>query len=251
VEYVDQKVSPAVGYNWRDWTAEASWVNAHRRFPSRIYDQFEYDNNVITGKLFRTLAPNFRGLIQYDFGHYDYDFDVTRPGRYHQIRGGLAGKLSERTSLSTRVGYMDRSYSQDRFTEFDKPVADVQLQHQLTKRTGLDFYFHRTSHESSFTNNRFLDEKLIQISGNHLFTPKFRGRTGTVLTRRDFDGTAAVGRVVVKRRDLSVAAFVGADYVLRPWLMFNLDYRYEKKNSNVSDFDFRDNILSLGMTLPL
>ena len=250
VEYEDQKVSPTVGYNWRDWTFETQYENAHRRYDSSIYDQFEYDNNVITGRAYRTLAPNFRGLLEYNYSHFDYDYDVTRPGRYHQGRVGVVGQLSERTGILARVGYMDRNYHSSK-GEFDKPVADIRLRHTLTKRTDLDFYFHRTSYESTFTNNRFLDEKRFQASATYLFTSKLRGRTGGALIRQNYDAAAATGRVFIKRRDTVGNLFVGFDYAFRPWLLTSVDYRYERNNSNNSNFDYTNHGMALGLIMPL
>src|SRR3989338_1539014 len=84
VEYSDQKVSPTVGYNWRDWTTEVQWENNLRRYYSHsLYDIFQYNNNVLTGRVYRTLAPDFRALVEYNYSHYDYPYDTTRPGRYH------------------------------------------------------------------------------------------------------------------------------------------------------------------------
>lgn len=252
VEYREQKVVPTVGYNWRDWTFEAEYENAHRRFDSDIYNMFEYDNNVITGRVYRTVASNVRLVGEYNFSHYDYDNDVTRVGRYHQGRVGVVGQLSDRTHLLARVGYMDRSYNQSSFsTQFDKVVSDIRLQHRLTSRTNLDFYFHRTAYESSYTSNRFFDEKRFQAQGNYLFSSKLRGRAGTAYIRRDYPALATTGAVAVRRRDIIGEAFIGLDYIFRPWLVMNFDYKYERSNSNNSNFDYTNNLVAVGMTMPL
>ena len=250
VEYFDQKVSPTAGINWREWTVEAEYENSHRRFDSSIYDIFEYDNNVITGRLYRNLAPDFRGFLEYNYSHYDYQFDPTRPGRYHQYRAGVTGKLSERTRITARAGYQDRSY-ESHDTEYDIPVGDIRLQHRLTSKTNLDFFFHRTTGESSFTNNRAYDEKRLQGGGTYLFNNKLRGRAGTSYTHRSWDVTATTGLVQIERRDIMAGAYAGFDYLFRPWLIGNVDYRYDRSNSNNSNFDYTNNSLVVGFTMPL
>jgi hypothetical protein len=250
VEYIENTVTPTVGYNWRDWTFEGEYTNSIRDFDSSIYRAFSYANNAVQARVFRTLAPSFRGLIDYTFSHYDYAADETRVGWYNQIRTGVTGKLSERTALTARVGYQSREY-EAHDTQFDIPVADVRLTHRLTSKTNLDFYFHRTTRESSFTNNRAYDEKLFQASGNYLFNSRFRGRTGTSFIRREFENVATTGAIVSERRDILGTAFVGFDYAFRPWLIMNLDYKYERSNSNNSNFDYTNNLVSVGMTMPL
>lgn len=250
VEYTDQIVTPSLVYDWRNWTFEGEYKNAIRNFGSAIYRAFDYDNNAFTARLLRDIAPHFRGLAEYTFSHYNYDHDGSRVGRYNQIRFGVKGDLSERTNVLARVGYQQRNYRRHD-TDFDVPVADVLIRHSLTDRTKLDLYFQRTLQESQFTNNRAYDEKLGQISASYLFTEKLRGRAGGSLAQHKFQNEAFTGAVLVKRRDLIGSTFVGLDYMFRPWLITNIDYRYERSNSNNSNFDYTNNVLSLGMTMPL
>ena len=250
IEYMDQIISPTVVYNWRNWSFEGEYRNAIRDFDSAIYRVFSYANNAFTTRLLRDLAPNFRGLFEYTLSHYDYAADETRVGHYTEVRVGVKGQLSERTNILARAGYQQRSYKKHD-TDYDIPVADFRLTHRLTNRTDLDFYGERMTHESQFTNNRAFDEKLIQGSVKHLFTEKLRGRVGGWLARRDFDIVSTIGAVQIHRRDLVGSVFVGFDYAFRSWLITNLDYRYERSNSNNSNFDYTNNVVSLGMTMPL
>jgi len=254
VGYRDQKVSPTVGYNWRDWTAEFQFENSIRRYDANIFNIFEYNNNVYSGRLYRTLAPNFRGLLEYNFSRYHYFNDNTRTGRYHQFRAGFVGQLSQRTSILARAGYMDRNYRRQSnafSSEFDKPVGDIRITHKLTNRTSLDLSYDRTAYESSFTANRFYGENQVQLQGTHLFNSKFRGRAGGSFTRHDYPALATTGLVAVKRKDAIGTAFVGLDYAFRPWMIWNLDYKYERSNSNNSNFDYTNNQVAAGMTMPL
>lgn len=250
VEYQDNIVTPRIAYDWQDWTFEGEYVNAIRDFDSSIYRIFSYANNAFTTRALRNLSPGFRGLIEYTFSHYDYAADETRVGHYNQIKAGVSGNLSERTNILARVGYQERSY-RAHDTDYDIPVTDVRLDHRLTDRASFDFYMHRTTKESQFTNNRALDEKLMQISGKYLFNQKFRGRSGLSIARRDFDNVATTGTVQILRRDLVGSGFVGFDYAFRSWLITNVDYRYERSNSNNSNFDYTNNVFSVGLTMPL
>ncbi len=250
VEYMDQIVTPSLVYDWRNWTFEAEYKNAIRDFESPIYQIFSYANNAITTRILRDVAPGFRGLIEYTLSHYDYHSDATRIGHYQEIKTGFKGALSERTNILARVGYQERSY-RAHDTNFDVVVGDVLLEHRLTSRAKLETFFQRTLQESQFTNNRAYDEKLIQTSGSYLFTEKLRGRAGFSLAQHKFQNEAFTGATLVKRRDMIGSTFVGFDYMFRPWLITNLDYRYERSNSNNSNFDYTNNVLSLGMTMPL
>ncbi len=250
VEYTDQIVTPSITYNWRNWSFEGEYKNAIRDFDSAIYRAFSYANNAFTSRFLRDLAPNFRGLVEYTFSHYDYAADATRVGHYYEIKTGVKGQLSKRTSILARIGYQDRDY-RNHDTKYDIPAADFRLTHQLTQRTNLDFYGHITGQESQFTNNRAFEEKLVQGSANYLFNEKLRGRVGAWLARRDFDNVSTIGAVQILRRDLLGSIFVGLDYAFRPWLITNLDYRYERSNSNNSNFDYTNNVMSVGMTMPL
>ena len=254
VGYKDQKASPTVGYNWKAWTAEFQFENALRRYDASIFHIFEYTNNVYTGRLYRTLAPNFRGLLEYNFSHYHYINDGTRNGRYHQFLAGFVGALSQRTSILARAGYMDRNYrktSNAFSTEFDQPVGDVRITHKLTDRTSFDLSYDKTAYESSFTANRFYKENQVQFQGTHLFNSKFRGRAGGSFGRHDYPAQATTGAVAIKRKDALATAFVGLDYAFRPWMIWNLDYKYERSNSSNSNFDYTNNQVAVGMTMPL
>ena len=92
---------------------------------------------------------------------------------------------------------------------------------------------------------------MVQGSGSYVFNSKFRGRTGASFARREFENPATIGAIVSERRDILGTAFVGLDYIFRPWLIVNLDYKYERSNSNNSNFDYTNNIVALGMTMPL
>ena len=250
VEYMDQVVTPSVAYHWRNWSLEWEYQNAIRDFESAIYRTFAYANNAFTTRVLRDLTPQVRGLVEYTFSHYDYAADETRVGYYNQFKTGVKGALSERTDVIARLGYQGREY-RAHDTQFDIPVFDFLLKHQLTEKAKLDFYFQRSLQESQFTNNRAYDEKLGQFSGSYLFNEKLRGRVGGSLAQHKFQNEAATGALLIKRRDLIGSMFLGLDYAFRPWLVTNLDYRYERSNSNNSNFDYTNNVLSLGMSMPL
>lgn len=250
VEYMDQIVTPSLIYNWRNWSLEGEYRNAIRDFESAIYRAFSYANNAFTTRALRDLTPKVRGLFEYTFSHYDYAADETRVGHYNQFKAGVKGALSERSEVIARGGYQERGY-RAHDTQFDVPVFDFLLKHKLTEKAQLDLFFQRSLQESQFTNNRAYDEKLGQLSASYLFNDKLRGRLGSSLAQHKFQNEATTGAVQVKRRDLVGSLLVGLDYAFRPWLVTNLDYRYERSNSNNSNFDYTNNVLSVGMTMPL
>ncbi len=257
IEYVEQQVTPMIGFDWGVWNVEASYDNKHRWFDSDLFNTFQYEQNTFSLDIRRKMSERFTALFDYDLSYYDYKKSNTRASRYWQITGGFESRLSKRSSFVAKVGFQDREYKRERalvFNQIDAGfssyVASMSLRHRLTKRTTVDVSYRRAPEESSFTDNRFYIENSFSLGTTHYFSKKLRGRFAMAYKNRDFEIPTLVGVLITEREDNLIAVNANLDYSFKPWFIMSTGYEYERRNSNSSVFDYTVNSLTVDFTVP-
>lgn len=252
LNYLDNTVTTTVTYDMDAYTAEAGYENFMREYAGVLSDGFSYSDNNLHVKGYYHLSDEKTVVFGgYQLGFIHYDENSTRNAVYHEFPVGFRTVLPMDIFLSATVAVHIRNQEAENRNDWWAFIGDVRLQKELTKRTSIETGFMRRPVEATFATTEIYDEKTIFANLLHKFSSRFRGRADISWANRDFESRATVGAVTVKRTDHVVNMGVGLDYALRKWLVLNMDYRYSRKNSNLSDFDATENRFSLGMTMPV
>ena len=265
VDIRDNKVNVVAGYVSGDWTYEIGYKNNDRKFQSQIAKIYSFNEDVYDFRLYRKLDENIRTWSGLRLGQVDFYKNRSRDTFYFEIPVGIEAKIWWGINLNASVGLHHRNLENAGRNDITHVVTNISLQKEFNDgKTSVDGGFLRRDVESSFSTATTYDEKLWYVNAKHLVTPKIRARMGLYVANRDFEervftGTRIVvlGRVFVTpptqvKRDDNVFGFnMGFDFNVRKWLIFHLDYQYNRRNSNISSLDYTENVLSLGSTIPL
>jgi len=259
LNFTDNTVTTSAAYDISEViTGEIGWQNFSREYAGDIFDRYSYIENKLTFRGYYQFNEDTRLHSGYEFGLVDYDEGNNSPGQwyamdasYHEFPVGIETKLPFDVYAAGKVGAYFRTQDAAELNDFWAFVGSASLKKQITQKTATEVGFLRRPVEATYGNIPIYDEKLWYVNTTHALRPNVRGRMDMSYANRDFEDVSTVGRVVSQRDDSVYSVGVGMDYALCRWMIMNLDYRYELRNSNISDFDCTENRLSLGMTIPM
>lgn len=251
VDYLDHIFNVMTGYHYGTWLFEVGYENFVRNYQHQIFDRLDYNDNRLITRLSAEVAENFKEYLEFSVGHVDFPDISTRDAAYFEILPGVEGRLPGNVTVVANVGYHRRNLEKDARNDLDMAVASLILKKQLQPRTSGEVMYSRRPQEGSFDAQTFYLENLVYAGLSHLFTKKLRGKTGVSFAERSYQGVSTVGAVAVKRRDDVFGFNAALDYAARKWFVITLGYLLERRNSNISDFDYTENRLSLGVTVPV
>jgi hypothetical protein len=251
LDYLDHTVGATTGYTWRGWTPEFGFEDFFRNYPSPLVRRLDYDEDKFTWRLFREVTKDFKIYPAWTLGFIKYDKDSSRKTVYHEVLGGMVGKLPWKIEASASVGVNLRELSDKRHNDFHYFTTSVNLKRTFFEKTTLEAVVSRRPQEATFDDQVIFDEKLFYGGIAHLLTPKLRARANASLVNRDYEEVATVGREHGKRYDNLIKINLGADYVVRKWLTLRIEYSFNRQDSSFSEFDYTENQLSLSSTVVL
>lgn len=251
LNFFDNTVRAGISYKWGSLTGELGYQNFSREYAGDIFDRYSYIENKYNFLSHYQINECTKVYSGYELGFIDYDESGFRNATTHEFPVGVQGMLIGDVAYSGRVGVHIRNQEAENFNDWWGFVGNLALRKKLTEKTTAEIGFMRRPVEATFDVVPIYDEKMFYGNATYQLKPNVRGRTRISYSNRDFEDLATVGNVVAKRDDDVFGIGVGVDYAARKWLIFNIDYSFERRNSNISDFDMTENRLSLGMTLPV
>lgn len=252
INYLDNTVNITAGYKIERHTLEFSFQDFFRNYASEIHRRFDYDDDKFSGRLYWDITDKMKYYLSYSLGFIEYDEDPARSTTYHELLPvGLQGIMPGGAVVSANAGVNLRNVHSDHRNDFHYFVTSISLKKTFGEKTTAEIVLLRRPVEATFDNQTIFDEKLLYGGVSYVLAPKVRVRLGVSVANRDFEEPAVVGPLSVKRTDDSFGINLGFDYAAKKWLIWHFDYRYERRNSNISGFDYTENRLSIGTTLPL
>lgn len=265
IDFTDNTVNITTGYVMGDWTHEVGYQNYTHAFDSTIAQRYSYSENIYDYRLYRKLNRDIRVYQGVRLGDVNFGKDKTRDTFYYEFPLGIEGKLLWGVTVNASIGIHHRNLQNASRNDITHFITNLSAQKSFNKdRTSVDLGFLRRDVESSFSTTTTYDEKMLYTGMKHLITPKLRGRMNLYYGNRNweervFTGSRVVvgGRVfvtppnIVKRDDDVFGFNMGFDVNVRKWLILNIDYQVNRRDSNISALDYTENVFSLGSTIPL
>lgn len=252
VNFLDNTTRATAGYHlYDDWTMEASYEYFRRHFNSQIYQQYNYREHKFAARLYHQLTNKLRTYFEVNRGNLEYRHSPQRATLYYETLVGLMGNWYWGLKPNVEIGWHRRNIQNDHDNDLSTVVTTVGFSKKFDNRTEAELAFFRRPVESSFQDEHYYDEKLVYLGVKRLLKPKLRGRANIFFANRDWESLSNVANVIVKRDDDVWGFTLGLDYAARTWMIMSLDYKYERRNSNISAFDYTENRVTVGFTMPL
>jgi len=218
-----------------------------------IYDfvRFQEDQTVFFNYDTVSTAASFhyrRSPLSSIFGEYVRAITpepAARPEAQSTANAVLAGLQGEITALlrgTVRVGYSWQDFGEgDQRLEYRGLVASASLTRYFTEATALTIEGGRQTNLSNYQDNNYYLSHFASLQ----YTGPLRRNLQLVTGASLFDNLYPLESIELpeRRNDHALAGWVGAAYFFTPLTYFRADYRYERRRSNLDQFQYSNNVL--------
>lgn len=196
-------------------------------------DRWEYSTNARVGY---EIQSGFEAFLRGTYSVIEYDREsVNRDSDGYEIVVGSDFDLTGLLTGTAYAGYLARDFDNPAFEDPDGLAFGVDLDWSVTQLTTVRATAERTIEESTSTSSRERTE--FGIGVDHELLRNLILQADAVYRLDDFVGST--------REDDFYTVGVGAIYTLNRNFYGRAGYVFETRESNISTFDYDDNIISL------
>lgn len=211
---------------WLDYEDD---VNAFQDRVDNVFDLYGY----------YIYSEKTSFFIEGKYVDVQYDTATVNDNTQNFVYGGIRWDTTEKVSLMAKVGWQNKEFEDDvatRRSDYDDLAAEMQLSYRFTEKTGMTFDLYRTNEE---TDSVLASDRTVlgaALRYNQKFTQKI---TGTMAV--GFEDAEYTQLVEQDRDDTIFAIQPAVQYLFREWLMGEISYRFEKRDSTDDFFDYETN----------
>lgn len=171
-----------------------------------------------------------------------YDTQTVNDNQQYFVYGGMKWDTTEKVSLMAKAGFQEKEYdNSDQITsrrdDYSGFALDVQAVYRLTEKTKLTLDMYNANEE---TDSTLASDKTVfglKFGYNQKITDKISGSLWASYEDADYDQL-----VPRERDDTTFLVRPAAQYLFKEWMMAELAYQYEQRDSTDNLFDFETNI---------
>ncbi len=198
-------------------------------------------------------SPKLSLLLDYAYGTVDYTYPPSTTGDrssiYNQVRAGIRGKLTPKTTGEAKAGAKARKYNSSALESKDTTTSVVSLGTvtDFSERTQLSLGVSRNLEESTFETNPYYTANVLTFG---LTQKLMRNWKGTLTGLFEFDGYPEISSSINdKREDSNLQGGLGLSYSAFEWLTVGGGYTVRDRNSNINSNDYTDHLVSVSAKL--
>ncbi len=165
---------------------------------------------------------------------------------YYDILTGIRGEPSAKSTAEFKVGYRNQGY-EDSVRDFSSLIAFGSLIEKLTYRDVVRLDFLRTSYDTIYQNNAYYEVSFLGVQFEHGFTDRFNGNVALAYQLDTYPVETTEGSETKHRTDNILRAGCGLKYKTPKGLFSELKYEFLTRDSNFSEFDYKNNITTLSL----
>jgi hypothetical protein len=234
-----ERLFVGLGHTWTHVNFERSVAELNR------------EEHLTSGKVGWKIRPRADLTLEYGYGTKEFDVaerDVTR----HVVGVGLTGELSPKFSSAFTFGYEVRQADGRDAEDTSGLVFGGSLTYRPTERTSLTLYATRSFEESTFTTRGlFFESTTGTLTVQQQFTRKLSANLRATLAENDYPTKTSGGLDDRSRfrNDIFFGWGGGVEYEIQKWLVVGAEYSHSRRNSNFSEFDYKDDKFTGKVTL--
>lgn len=221
-----------------------SYEDEINQFLDRVDNGFD-----LYGYFNYSLKTSF--FLEYKFVDVAYDERIQIDNNSNFWYGGIKWDTTEKLALLFKLGYQEKKFDDTSLglEDFDGMVYDLQLTYRFTEKTVLEFASYRTNEE---TDNYLASDKTVIGAGftyKQKFSDKWSGSLGFIYEDAEYSDLQIVDEL--DRDDQTYFIEPAVQYLFREWLMFELAYEYETRDSSDDFFDYDTNTVMFNVNFAL
>lgn len=235
--------------------ATADWQMTEKLRAKLDYSNFNlnYDKNIDAFKTRTDNALDLYGYYVYSvktsffieekYIDVSYDSATENDNKQNYIYGGIDWKSTEKLSFLAKAGWQKKNYDNSGSgstarKDYSGLAMDLQTLYKLTEKTQFSLDFYRKNEETDSTVASGKTVLGTTFGYKQKFNDKLSATLGLTYEDADYDQLVAQ-----KRDDKRFAIQPAVQYLFREWLMAELSYTYEKRDSSDNLFDYQTNTI--------
>jgi len=210
------------------------------------YDLYDRTERLYSAMLTHQTFEKVKLLAEYDFGQIRYDSNAVRSDSdFQQFLAGATGELTPKTAATIKAGVQSRDYEDNSVSDFSSGVVYSDITHKFSEKDALQLAFLRTANESTYQTNNYYRLDDIHGTYDHYFTPKLLGFVTGLYQTHSYPRESTEDGVSKKRKDNYYSLGAGMKYYMRKWFSVTLQAEHIWRDSNFSNYNFQDNLITL------
>lgn len=234
--------------------AKLEYSNFYLDYKDSIDDFMNRDDNAIALYGYFNYSMKTSLFLQYQYVDVSYDTATLKDNEQNYFYGGVNWVSSAKTSFNLKAGYQDREYKNSTVNDAveasdnidnDAFALELAFQYKLTDKTGLTLAgSHKLEESDSFD---ALDKAVW--AGDLRYEQEFTERLQGIIDFRYEN--ADYGKVSGDRNDDRYVFRPALQYVFKDWLMAELAYEFDTRNSSDDFYNYDTNTISFSLNSAL
>ena len=249
-----------------DASARASYELSAKTKLAITYDNYyiDYSNasldfqdrmdNGVTGDFYYSITPKTSLVaegVYRDVHHYQDTPEANRlNSNEYWAMAGVTWDITAKSTGTVKVGYEWKDFKSGR-KNFDSPVYQVNIDHKFTAKTAMRLEGLRQANE---TDDPRVDYYTVTSGSLSLFynpLTKLELKPYVSAVNDLYSGELTVDGDTARRSDLLISAGIDVTYRMNKWVSFAVGYRHTKRSSNLTFYDYTDNLAAVGFKAQL
>jgi hypothetical protein len=237
------------------WSAEVRYINYDFRYKHYYDEAGTYNQNSFGGSVYYKLTPRTDAVLDYTYSIMDYKTSNSYDNKNHSAYIGLSFDPTAKLRGYLKLGVAEWIYDQDLPTGKTLTTFSVlsALTWEVSPYTVLTLTANRLLLPDRQTNALYTFTN-VSLGYRHFLTSyeKVNLNANVGYGTLKFDQpTEDADNVLKTRDDKRIYGGAGIEYLLQPWLSFNLGYMYIRNCSNFINYDFTENKIFLNAKFAL
>ncbi len=217
-------------------------------YDDSINDFLERQDDVVDVYGFYRYSVKTSLFLQYRYTSVEYDTATAKDNTQNSYYAGVRWDTTEKLALLFKAGLQQKEFDTETpgFGDSDNFVVDLQALYRATEKTEMKLNLYRLNEESD---TNLASEKVVfgaRFGYKQEFTEKITGTADLSYENADYT------ELVNLDRDEDTYRFRPAvQYLFKDWLMGELAYEFEVRDSSDSLFDYKTNTVFLSMNFAL
>jgi hypothetical protein len=194
--------------------------------------------------------PKTKLFVSYRHGILNYQVGYANDATFDNVEVGATGQIAPKVQGTVTAGAQMRKYDEDlNDAKDDANTAQYSAQAvwKPVEKTDVTLFAKRGNVETNYGDARFYTSTLTDLSVSRMVR-KFKVTVG--LSYEDVrysDKRNTLSATELVRKDENANARLLVDYNIQKWLTANFGYSYKDRSSNFDQFEYKDNVVSLGL----
>ncbi len=235
-------------YSFADRWAVAAWYNNYDyEYDKRYNNTGDYERDLVGGSVFYRFTAKTEALVEYIHSKVDYPHNKINDNKNNAVYVGLGFDPTAKLSGHLKVGWTEKKYDEKRKDDkVDTFSTRIDLAYNLSPYDVIKLKALRTIEEDIDTNMPYTRED-YSIGYSHILSLNEKIRLNAVLGygKDKYEAKTLDTNGALKKRDEDIYyATLGIDYAMQRWLMWNVAYTYQERDSNFIRYDYDEHRVS-------